>query len=95
MARSVNIGSIAFLNFRAGKDHIVCWYDDTKSDKTGEMCTGKHIYANLLEPTVSPFLALAVFFSSFIRNRKVVSVRWTYYGCISEILPSSVRVIQR
>ena len=63
MARSVNIGSLGFHNFRAGEDHIVCCYDDTKSDKTGEMCTNKHIYANPLEPTVCPFLALAVFFS--------------------------------
>jgi hypothetical protein len=63
MARSVNIGSLGFHNFRAGEDHIVCCYDDTKSDKTGEMCTDKHIYANPLEPIVCPFLALAVFFS--------------------------------
>ncbi len=34
-----------------------------KTDKTGQMCTDKHIYANPLEPTVCPFLALAVFFS--------------------------------
>jgi hypothetical protein len=50
-------------NFRAGEDHIVCCYDDTKSDQTGEKCTDKHIYANQLEPTVCLFLALAVFFS--------------------------------
>jgi hypothetical protein len=63
MARSVNIGSLGFHNFRAGEDHIVCCYDDTKSDQTGEKCTDKHIYDNPLEPTVCPFLALAVFFS--------------------------------
>jgi hypothetical protein len=62
MARSVNIGSLGFHNFRAGEDHIVCRYDDTKSDKTGEKCTDKHIYANPLEPIACPFLALAVFF---------------------------------
>jgi hypothetical protein len=62
MARSVNIGSLGFHNFRAGKDHIVCCYDDTKLDQTGEKCTDKHIYANPLEPTVC-LLALAVFFS--------------------------------
>jgi hypothetical protein len=61
MARSVNIGSLGFHNFRAGEDHIVCRYDDTKSDKTGQKCTGKHIYANPLEPIACPFLALAVF----------------------------------
>jgi hypothetical protein len=41
MARSVNIGSIGFHNFRASKDHIVCCNDDTKMDKTGKMCTNK------------------------------------------------------
>ncbi len=63
MARSVNIGSLGFHNFRAGEDHIVCCCDDTKTDKTGQMCTHKHIYANPLEHTVCPLLALAVFFS--------------------------------
>jgi hypothetical protein len=61
MARSVNIGSLGFHNFQAGKDHTLCCYNDTKVDKMGEMCTNKHIYANPLEPTVCPFLALAVF----------------------------------
>jgi hypothetical protein len=62
MARSITIGSIGFHNFRAGEDHIVCCYDDTKMDKTGEMCTGKHIYAKMLERTVShasPLLCFA------------------------------------
>ncbi len=64
MARSVNIGSLGFHNFRAGEDHIVCCYDDTKLlDQTGKKRTDKHIYANPLEPTVCLFLALAVFFS--------------------------------
>jgi hypothetical protein len=62
MARLVNIGSLGFHNSRAGEDHIVCCYDYTKSVQTGEKCTDKHIYANLLEPTACPFLALAVFF---------------------------------
>jgi hypothetical protein len=40
----------------------MCCYNDNKSDKVGEMCTDKHIYANPLELTVCPFLALALFF---------------------------------
>jgi hypothetical protein len=60
MARSVNIGSLGFHNFRAGEDHIVCCYNDTKTDKTCKICADKHIYANRLEPTVCLFLALAV-----------------------------------
>jgi hypothetical protein len=63
MVRLVNIGSLGFHNFQAGEDHIVCCYDDTKLDQTGEKCTDKHVYANQLEPTVCLFLALAVFFS--------------------------------
>jgi hypothetical protein len=63
MARSVNIGGLGFHNFRDGEDHIVCCYDDSKADKTGEMCTDKHIYANPLEPKVCSFLSLGVFFS--------------------------------
>jgi hypothetical protein len=63
MARSINIGTIGFHNFRAGEDHIVCLYDDTKADQTGQKVTDKHIYANPFEPMVCPFLGLAVFFS--------------------------------
>ena len=63
MARSVNIGTLGFHNFRAGEDHILCLYDDSKADQTGEKVTDKHIYANPLEPLVCPFLALAVYFS--------------------------------
>jgi hypothetical protein len=63
MARSVNIGTLGFHNFRAGEDHIVCLYDDSKADQTGKKVTDKHIYANPLEPLVCPFLALAVYFS--------------------------------
>jgi hypothetical protein len=64
MVRLVNIGSLRFHNFRAGEDHIVCCYDDTKSDQTGKnKCTDKHIYSNLLEPTFCSFIVLAIFFS--------------------------------
>jgi hypothetical protein len=63
MARLANIGSLGFHNFGAGGDHIVSCYDDTKLDQTGEKCTDKHMYAIPSEPTVCPFLALAVFFS--------------------------------
>jgi hypothetical protein len=45
------------------EDHIVCCYDDSKADKTGEKCTDKHIYANPLEPKVCSFQALGVYFS--------------------------------
>jgi hypothetical protein len=60
MARSVSIGE---LGFRKGEDHIVCCYDASKVGKMGERCMDKHIYANLSEPMVCLFLALAIFFS--------------------------------
>jgi hypothetical protein len=53
----VHLGFIS----KAGKDHIVCCYNDTKTDKVGEMCTSKHIHANPFEPTVCRFLAYSVF----------------------------------
>jgi hypothetical protein len=62
MARSINIGTLGFHNFRDGKDHIVCCCNDSKVDKTGEKCMDKHIYANPLEPKVCSFLSLGVFF---------------------------------
>ena len=96
MARSVNIGSLGFHNFRAGEDHIVCCYDDTKTDQTGKMCTDKHIYANPLEPTVCPFLALAVFFSLeslhlseseklFQKDGQTTAASQRYCGQLSEL----------
>jgi hypothetical protein len=41
----------------------VCCYDDSKTDKIGERCTDKHLYANPSNPTVCLFLALGVFLS--------------------------------
>jgi hypothetical protein len=100
MARSVNIGSLGFHNFQAGKDHIVCCYYDTKSGKTGKMCTNKHIYVNPLEPTVCLFLALAVFFSlkslHLSETKKLFQLDGqNNYSCISDIMWSIVQVIQR
>jgi hypothetical protein len=63
MARSVNIGVLAFHNFRPGEDNIVCKYDRSKMDQTGEKAHGKHLYANPFDPLVCCYLALGVWFS--------------------------------
>ena len=62
MARSINIGELAYHNFRMGEDSIKIRYDRTKSDQTGEKVNDKNIYGNPFNPLVCPFLALGVWF---------------------------------
>jgi hypothetical protein len=100
MARSVSIGELGLHNFRAGKDHIVCCYDDSKADKTGERCTDKHLYANQSDPTVCLFLALGIFFSleslHLSKTEKLFQIegQWTaasqrYCGQLTELFKSN------
>ena len=64
MARSINIGVLAFHNFRVGEDCIIVRYDKSKGDQTGEKVRDKHIlYDNPFDQLVSVFLALGVWFS--------------------------------
>ena len=63
MARSANIGMLAYHQLISGEDYIKVHYDKTKADQAGEKCVDKHLYANPLQPLVCPFLALAVWFS--------------------------------
>lgn len=63
MARSINIGVLAFHNFRCGEDNIVCCYDKTKADQAGEKVHDKHMYANPYDPLVCCHLALGVWLS--------------------------------
>ena len=63
MARSINIDCIGFSNLKRGTDSIMVKYDDTKSDKAGENCTNKNLYANPHDPVVSVFLALGLYCS--------------------------------
>ena len=62
MARSINIGELAYHNFWMGEDSIKIRYDRTKSDQTGEKVNDKNIYGNPFNPLVCPFLALGVWF---------------------------------
>ena len=61
MARSINLDCIAFSNLKRGSDSIIVKYDETKSDKTGENCSNKHIYGNPADPVVCVFLALGLY----------------------------------
>lgn len=61
MARSINIDCIGFSNLKRGSDSIIVKYDETKSDKTGETCSNKHIYGNPADPVVCVFLALGLY----------------------------------
>jgi hypothetical protein len=62
MARSINIGVLAFHCFRVGEDCIIVRYDKSKADQTGEKVSDKHVYDNPFDPLVSVFLALGVWF---------------------------------
>ena len=67
MARSINIGVLAFHNFRVGEDCIIVRHDKSKADQTGEKVGDKkHVpvyYDNPFDPLVSVFLALGTWFS--------------------------------
>ena len=52
MARSISIDHIGFTNMKRGTDSIIVKYDETKSDKTGERCTNKNVYANPADPSI-------------------------------------------
>jgi hypothetical protein len=64
MARSINIGVLAFHNFRISGDALVCRYDKSKSDQAGENTHPKHLYANPKDPLVCSHLALAVYLAT-------------------------------
>ena len=63
MARSKNIGELAYHNFVTGDDYIKIRYDKTKANQDGEKIQDKHIYANPLNPLVCPFLAIGIWFA--------------------------------
>jgi hypothetical protein len=60
MARSINIGVLAFHNFCTREDNLICKYDNSKAYQTGEKAHDKHIYVNPHDPLVRCYLALGV-----------------------------------
>jgi hypothetical protein len=43
MARCASVDPLAFHNFKVGQDSIVCKYDDSKADKSGDRLSEKNI----------------------------------------------------
>ena len=60
MARSKNIGELAYHNCVTDDDYIKIRYDKTKADQDGEKIRDKHIYANPLKQLACPFLATSI-----------------------------------
>ena len=61
MARSINIEPLAFHNFTVFNDTIQVKYDFNKANRTGKKTSIKHVYANLLNPSVCSFLSLGIY----------------------------------
>lgn len=63
MARSKNIGELAYHNFRTGDDCLTVLYDRTKADQSGGKVMYKYVYANPVNPIVCPHLAPGFWFT--------------------------------
>ena len=61
MARCASIDPLAFHNFKVGQDSIVCKYDDSKADKSGDRLSEKNIYANPFEWTQCFWTGMGIF----------------------------------
>ena len=61
IARCANIDPLAFHNYRVGQDSIICKYDDSKADKTGEKLAEKNLYANPFEYTQCSWTGLGIY----------------------------------
>ena len=63
MARSILIGHIGFPYMKRGTDSVTVKQNDSKSDKVGEKCTNKNVYANQIDPSIYFFTALGIYCS--------------------------------
>ena len=61
MARSISIDHIGFTNIKRGTDSILVNYNEAKSDKAGERCTNKNVYANPMNPSICFYTALGIY----------------------------------
>lgn len=70
MCRSETVGKIHLKNITWEQDSLVIHIGKQKNDQEGERSFGRHLYANPLDPSVCPVLALAlVIFSKRGSNR--------------------------
>ena len=60
MCRSETVGKIHLKNITWEEDALVIHISKQKNDQEGERIFGRHLYANPLDPSVCPILALAV-----------------------------------
>jgi len=60
MARSKNVGKLAYHNFTTGDEFIKICYNKTKADQNGKKIRDRYVYANSFNPLVCPVLALGV-----------------------------------
>ena len=60
MARSKNIGKLAYHNFTTDNDFIKIRYNKMKADQDGEKIRDTHVYTNPINPLVYPVFALDV-----------------------------------
>ena len=61
MGRCASIDPLAFHNFKIAQDSIVCKYDDSKADKSGDHLSEKNIYANPFEWTQCFWTGMGVY----------------------------------
>jgi len=60
MARSNSVGNIMLQHISWKEDALIVGMAQHKGDKEGQNAFGRHVYANPLNPTICPVLALAV-----------------------------------
>ena len=63
MAKSISIYQIVFTNMKRGTDSIIVKDGETKSDKVGEKCTNKNVYASPTDPSICFFIAMGIYCS--------------------------------
>ena len=78
IARSASIDPLAFHNYRIGPDSIICKYDDSKADKTGEKLAEKNLYANPFEYTQCSWTGLGIYCAL---NCDALSVHERFFLC--------------
>jgi hypothetical protein len=61
IGRCSSIDPLAFHNFKIGQDSIICKYDDSKADKSGDRLSEKNIYANPFEWTQCFWTGMGVY----------------------------------
>ena len=61
IARSASIDPLGFHNYWNGQDSIICKYDDSKADKTGEKLAEKNLYANPFDYTQCSWTGLGIY----------------------------------